>query len=741
MKKIISSIICLIVSVSVFSQSERKLDSLMLSMSLEDKIGQLHQIDGRTDLVKIVEAVRKGQISSIMNIVDPVVIDSLQRIAVEESPAHIPILFARDIVHGFKTILPIPLGQAASFNPELVEAAAANTALEATECGIRWAFAPVMDIARDPRWGRVAEGFGEDPFLSSAMAVAVTRGYQGESLSNPETMAACAKHFVGYGAVEGGRDYNTTYIPKRSLYDCYFPPFKACVGEGIASFMSSFNDNDGEPATGNKWLLSDVLRGEWGFEGIVVSDWGSVGGLIPHGSAKDKRDAARQCLEAGCDMDMMSYSYLRNLKSLISSGEMDVEVLDRAVRRVLKLKLELGLFDNPYTGKRETAIYSEKVLDTACRLAEESAVLLKNDGILPLGEKVRRVLLAGPMADAAYDQMGTWALDGDKTRTLTPLKAMREMLPDSIHLEYMPVLDYPRQEEMSDLRKFRREASKADVTVIFVGEEQMMSGEAHSLSNLHLQGRQSELIEIAAETGKPLVVVVMAGRPLVIDRELEKSSALLYMWHPGTMGGKAAVNLLWGYSSPSGRLPITFPRNEGQIPIYYNHKHTSHIAKGTEGDLKKIPREKPQSVMGHTSSYLDVPPTPLFPFGYGLTYTGFEVSDVQVENPRVSVSDTLEVSLTVSNTGSRKGTAVVQFYTGRASASVTRPMKELKGFVRVELEPAESKQIKCRIPVESLSFCRKDMSWGMEAGECYVIVGLDSSSGIRREFIVESITN
>ncbi|MGN0190031.1 MAG: glycoside hydrolase family 3 C-terminal domain-containing protein, partial [Candidatus Cryptobacteroides sp.] len=501
--------------------------------------------------------------------------------------------------------------------------------------------------------------------------------------------------------------------------------------------MSAFNDNDGIPSTGNKWLLSDVLRGEWGFEGVVVSDWGSVGGLVPHGSARDKRDAARQCLEAGCDMDMMSRSYLGNLESLVSSGEVDEAVVDRAVRRVLRLKLELGLFDRPYTAKAgNTAIYSDKVRETACRLAEESSVLLKNDGILPLGDNVGRVLLTGPMADAAYDQMGTWALDGDKTRTVTPLKAMRNMLPASTKLVYLPVLDYPRQEEMTDLRRFRQEASKADVIIVFVGEEQMMSGEAHCLSDLHLQGRQSELIEIAAGTGKPVVAVIMAGRPLAIGRDLDKSSALLYMWHPGTMGGEAAVNLLWGKASPSGRLPMTFPRNEGQIPIYYNHKHTSHIAKGTEGNLKMIPREKPQSVMGHTSSYLDVPPTPLFPFGYGLTYTEFELSDISVGKASVSVSDTVEVSLTVTNTGKRKGVAVVQFYTGRTCASVTRPMKELKGFERVELEPAESRRITYGIPVESLSFCRGDMTWGVELGECYVVAGLDSAAGISVKFIV-----
>ena len=712
---------------------DARVEEILSRMSLDDKIGQLNQVDGRTDLAKLGAAIRRGEISSVMNITDRNIVDSLQRIAVEESPSGIPIVFARDIVHGFRTVLPIPLGQAASFDPELVGSAARNTALEATECGIRWAFAPMMDIARDPRWGRIAESFGEDSFLASEMAVAVTRGYQGSSLADPLSMAACAKHFVGYGAAEGGRDYNTTYIPRRALYDTYFPPFKACVEAGIASFMSSFNDNDGEPATGNRWLLTDVLRGEWGFDGMVVSDWGSVGGLVPHGSAADKRDAARQCLTAGCDMDMMSYSYLRNLRELISSGEIDITVLDEAVRRVLRLKARLGLLDSPYSRRAErTSLYSEAVLDTACRLAEESSVLLKNDGVLPLGDGVRHVLVTGPMADAAYDQLGTWSLDGEKSRTVTPLAALRAMLPETVTVEYVPALEYPRDEDVSGFASLRRAARKVDVVIAFVGEEQMMSGEAHSLSSLRLQGHQTELLRTVAGTDTPLVTVVMAGRPLVIGEESGLSSALLYMWHPGTMGGKAVVNLLWGYSSPSAKLPVTFPRCEGQIPIYYNHKHTSHIAKGTEGDLSRVPREKPQSVMGHTSSYLDIPPTPQFPFGFGLTYTEFETGSPQLSSSELPEDGILRVSVDVRNVGAREGTEVVQFYVGRKSASVTRPMKELKGFVRVSLAPGETRTVECEIPVSDLAFCRKDMSWGVEKGD-YTLMAGNSSVSLKSE--------
>ena len=720
------------------SETERyddaRVEEMLSRMNLDDKIGQLNQVDGRTDLKKLGAAIRRGEISSVMNITDRSLIDSLQRIAVEESPAGIPIVFARDIVHGFRTILPIPLGQAASFDPKLVCSAARNTALEATECGIRWAFAPMMDIARDPRWGRIAESFGEDSYLSSEMAVAVTRGYQGDSLADPFSMAACAKHFAGYGAAEGGRDYNTTYIPRRALYDTFFPPFKACAEAGIASFMSSFNDNDGEPATGNRWLLTDVLRGEWGFDGMVVSDWGSVGGLVPHGSAVDKRDAAKQCLAAGCDMDMMSYSYLRNLKELILSGEIDVAVLDESVRRVLRLKSRLGLLDYPYSRRTEhTALYSDAVLDTSCRLAEESSVLLKNDGVLPLGDEVRRVLVTGPMADAAYDQLGTWSLDGEKSRTVTPLVALRTMLPETVTVEYIPALEYPRDEDVAGLAVLRRAARRADVVIAFVGEEQMMSGEAHSLSSLRLQGHQTELLRTIAGVGTPLVTVVLAGRPLVVGEENDLSSALLYMWHPGTMGGKAAVNLLWGHSAPSGKLPVTFPRCEGQIPIYYNHKHTSHIAKGTEGDWSRVPREKPQSVMGHTSSYLDVPPTPQFPFGFGLTYTEFEIGYPRLSSSELPGDGILRLSVDVRNVGTREGTEVVQFYVGRKSASVTRPMKELKGFVRVSLAPGEEHTIKYEIPVSELAFCRKYMTWGIEKGDYMLMAGnsSDNTKGVK----------
>ena len=741
MRKIVSILLALCPLLTYAQKTvDARVEEILSRMTLEDKIGQLNQMDGRRDIEKVKQEVREGTLSSIMNIVDPVVTDELQRIAIEESPSRIPILFARDVVHGFNTVLPIPLGMAASWDDELIEQAARNTALEATEKGIRWAFAPMMDIARDPRWGRIAESFGEDTYMAGRLASAVVRGYQGESLADQTSMAACAKHFVGYGDAEGGRDYNTTSIPPRTLRDVYLPPFKECVDAGCASIMTSFNDNDGLPSTGNRWLLTELLREQWGFTGLVVSDWGSVAGLIPHGVARDKRDAAQQCIVAGCDMDMSSRSYLLHMKDLIEKGEVDVDVLDNAVRRVLKLKLELGLFEKPYARVCEKSdIYSEPVLETACRLAEESVVMLKNEKALPVSGGASKILVVGPMADAAYDQMGTWALDGDKTHTVTPIAALREMYGDRI--EYVQCLTHPRDKSTGEFKRIEKAARKADVVLAFVGEEQMMSGEAHSLSSLDLQGAQAQMLEVLAQTGTPLVTVFMAGRPMTIARQVEISDAVLYAWHPGTMGGKALANIISGAVNPSGKLPVTFPRNVGQIPIYYNNKHTSHRAKGTEGDLDKIPREGRQSVMGHTSSYLDVAPTPLFPFGFGLSYTTFELSDIRIESKEVDSDGKIRASVMVKNTGLCEGTEVVQLYTGRKTASVTQPVKELKDFRRITLGAGESCKVEFEVPVSRLAFHNRDMALAVEEGNYTLRIGTDSQSGLRTYFKIKNNNN
>ena len=737
MKKLLS-FLCLLVPVFALAQEdiECRVEAVLSRLTVEQKIGQLTQCDGRKKVETLKGEIRKGNLTSIMNITDPELINELQKVAVEESPTGIPILFARDVVHGFKTILPIPLGMAASFDEALIEKVSRNTAMEATERGIRWAFAPMMDIARDPRWGRICETLGEDTYMAGRLASAVVRGYQGQSLSDPFSMAACAKHFAGYGASEGGRDYNVTYISPRALRDVHLPPFKASIDAGCASVMSSFNDNDGLPSTCNPELLTEILRNQWGFDGVVVSDWASVYDPVKMGVVADKRDAAKQCLNAGCDIDMVSNCYLRNLKDLIESGEVKMETLDEAVRRVLRLKFRLGLFDEPYTKLSESSvIYSDQVMEDARILAQESIVLLKNDKVLPLSKEVKKVLLTGPMAHAQWDQMGSWSMDGEKEHTRTPRMVFQQLLGEGVEVEYISGLEYPRDKSAAQFKNLVKAARKADVVIAVVGEEAVMSGEAHSLSSLDLQGRQTEMLELLAQTGTPLVTVIMSGRSMTIVRELEISDALLYAWQPGTMGGPALADIISGKANPSGKLPVTFPRNVGQIPIYYNYKLPSRKAKGTEGNLDDVPREAAQSVMGHTSSYLDVSPLPLFPFGYGLSYTTFEISDIALLTPEVNATEAIKVSVTLANTGSVAGTEVLQVYTSRKSvASVTQPVKELKDFCRVTLAPGEKRVVEFEIPVDRLAFHNRELKRVVEPGKYTITIGTDSQSGLTLPF-------
>ena len=737
MKKLLS-FLCLLVPVFALAQEdiECRVEAVLSRLTVEQKIGQLTQCDGRKKVETLKGEIRKGNLTSIMNITDPELINELQKVAVEESPTRIPILFARDVVHGFKTILPIPLGMAASFDEALIEKVSRNTAMEATERGIRWAFAPMMDIARDPRWGRICETLGEDTYMAGRLASAVVRGYQGQSLSDPFSMAACAKHFAGYGASEGGRDYNVTYISPRALRDVHLPPFKASIDAGCASVMSSFNDNDGLPSTCNPELLTEILRNQWGFDGVVVSDWASVYDPVKMGVVADKRDAAKQCLNAGCDIDMVSNCYLRNLKDLIESGEVKMETLDEAVRRVLRLKFRLGLFDEPYTKLSESSvIYSDQVMEDARILAQESIVLLKNDKVLPLSKEVKKVLLTGPMAHAQWDQMGSWSMDGEKEHTRTPRMVFQQLLGEGVEVEYISGLEYPRDKSAAQFKNLVKAARKADVVIAVVGEEAVMSGEAHSLSSLDLQGRQTEMLELLAQTGTPLVTVIMSGRSMTIVRELEISDALLYAWQPGTMGGPALADIISGKANPSGKLPVTFPRNVGQIPIYYNYKLPSRKAKGTEGNLDDVPREAAQSVMGHTSSYLDVSPLPLFPFGYGLSYTTFEISDIALLTPEVNATEAIKVSVTLANTGSVAGPEVLQVYTSRKSvASVTQPVKELKDFCRLTLAPGEKRVVEFEIPVDRLAFHNRELKRVVEPGKYRITIGTDSQSGLTLPF-------
>ncbi|MBQ6880024.1 MAG: beta-glucosidase BglX [Bacteroidales bacterium] len=713
------------------SDIDRKVDELLSKMTLHEKVGQMNQLSGGAWLV---DQAAKGEVGSILNCVDPAEINAVQKAAVEESRLGIPILVSRDVIHGFRTIFPIPLGQAATFDPAIVEKGARIAAVEATASGVRWTFSPMLDIARDPRWGRVAEGSGEDPYLDALMGVAMVKGYQGDDLSDPTSLAACIKHFVGYGAAEGGRDYNTTMISERSLRNTYFPAFKATAEAGAATLMTSFNEIDGIPSTGNKWLLKDILRDEWGWDGMVVTDWNSAGEMIAHGFSRDLKHTAEQAINAGVDMDMMSYGFIQYVEELVKEGKVSEKEIDRAVRNILKLKFELGLFENPYVDETASAKidYAPEHLEAAKQCAIESAVLIKNDGVLPLSG-AKTILVTGPLADAPYEQMGTWAFDGQKEHTVTPLAALRQ----EYDVIWEPGLDYSRDKDMSDFAKVRRAASRADAAVVFVGEEAILSGEAHSLSNLNLQGAQSELIAEVAKAGKPVVAVVIAGRPLTIERDLANCDAMLYSFHPGTMGGPALADLIKGKAVPSGKLPMTFLRDAGQAPFYYNHNNSGRPCNGTETLLNDIPIAAGQTSLGCTSYYLDTGYGPLLPFGYGLSYTTFEYGKPSVEKAELGRDDVLKVSFELKNTGKYEGTEVAQLYVQDKVGSVVRPVRELKRFERVTLAPGESRTVTFELPVSELAFWNIDMEYVVEPGDFRLWVAGDSASGTPVDFIVK----
>ena len=713
---------------------ERRVDQLLAKMTLSEKIGQMNQISAGGDPANYAEAVRGGQIGSILNEVDPVRLNEFQRIAVEESRLGIPLLVGRDVIHGFHTVFPIPLGIAATFDPALAEEGARIAALEATAQGIRWTFSPMLDIARDPRWGRMAEGSGEDTWLDARMGEALVRGYQGTQWDTT-AMAACVKHFVGYGAAEGGRDYNSTFLSERQLRNVYLPPFEAGIKAGALTLMTSFNDNDGVPSTANRFILKDILRDEWGFDGLVVTDWNSMGEMISHGYGADRKEVAQEAIEAGVDMDMMTYGYISHLEEMVRAGVVKESAIDAAVRNILRVKVLLGLFEHPYVDAAAAAAvqYAPAHLDAARRTAEESAVLLKNDGVLPLDPaRVRTILVTGPMADAPHDQLGTWAFDGQKEHTVTPLAALRERFPGRV--TYVPGLTYSRQKR-DRFDEVVAAARKADVVLVFLGEEAILSGEAHSLADLNLKGSQSELLAALKSAGKPVVATVMAGRPLTIERDLPNCGALLYAFHPGTMGGPALANLIFGDVAPSGKTPVTFLRTVGQVPMYYSHNMTGRPYRG-ETLLDDIEAEAGQTSLGNTSYYLDYGAYPLFPFGYGLSYTSFAYSDLALDNASYAQDGVIRASCTLTNTGAREGTEVVQVYVRDLVGSLTRPVKELKHFERVTLQAGESRRLEMEIPVSDLAFWGLDGTKKVEPGDFQLWIAGDSNSGEALSFSV-----
>lgn len=712
------------VSEHVTAQHLRLADSLLQLMTFEEKLGQLQQLDGGISYNDLPRLIAEGKVGSVLNEVNPERNAEYQLIARTKSRLGIPLLIGRDVVHGFRTMFPIPLGQSATWNTELVREGARIAAVEASTAGINWTFAPMIDVARDPRWGRVAESPGEDPMLTAAMGVAMIEGFQGEDMSSPGRIASCAKHFAAYGMAEGGRDYNSAIVGDRYLHEVYLRPFREAVATGAGSFMTSFNEINDIPASGNKYLLRDVLKGKWAYPGMVVSDWESITEMIAHGYANDPKMAARSAMNAGVDMEMTSTSYNDHLKELIEEGSISPALIDNAVRRILALKARLGLFNGarPQVQSMDKNLAASH-LASAKQAATESVVLLKNEqSALPLSSSVSSVAVIGPLADAPHEQMGTWSFDGKKEDSQTPLAALKKSFKGKVN--YAPGMKVSRTKTHEGFADALTAGRASDVILFFAGEESILSGEAHSRAHLNLPGAQRELLMKLRELGKPVVLIVMAGRPLIMTDLLPLADAVLYAWHPGTMAGPALSDLMLGAANPSGRLPITFPRAVGQIPIYHAHKNTGRPASAENWvPIDSIPIHAWQTSLGNTSHYLDEGFTPLFPFGYGLSYTNFEYGPLAIDKQQYQDTETITVSVEVTNTGQRDGQEVVQLYLQDHFASVTRPVRELKGFKKVSIAAGKSQTVKFELSPEDLSFYRSDLSFGPEPGAYTVWVG------------------
>jgi beta-glucosidase len=715
-----------------------KVEALIEAMTLVEKAGQLTQrgLNPDDDVSQVLLSVKNAEIGSLLNARDLDYRNRLQHIAVEQSRLGIPIIFGRDIIHGFRTIFPIPLGLAATFNLDLVQRACSIAAHEGMEQGIDWTFAPMLDVSRDPRWGRVAEGCGEDPFLTACMGARMVQGFQQQSGDQRSKFAACAKHYVGYGAVEAGKDYNTTWIPEQLLRDVYLVPFKECVAKGVMTVMSSFNDLNGIPASGNPRTLRHILKEEWGFAGFVVSDWDAIIEMVIHGICRDREEAAAIAIRAGIDLDMSSRAYLQGLPGLVERGVVPRALVDEAVRRILTVKYHLGLFDYPYVTPPKVSIaICEGHLSMARQAAVESVVLLKNDdGFLPFRKDLKSLALVGPLADAPTDQLGCWVFDARADDSVSVLAGLRERIGDAIELNYARGLLECGSTNIDGFSEAVRAAQRSEVTVVVVGENADMSGEARSRAYLGLPGKQQELIRELAATGTPVVVVVLAGRPLVIGDICPDVKALLYAWHPGTMAGPAICDLLWGDVGPSGKLPMSIPRAVGQIPVYYAHRSTGRPAKRV---FCGIPVGTPPHPVDMDTSYIDVDVSPQFPFGFGLAYTTFRFDDLRVSPSRAPLSGDIVVTARVTNTGHQLGTTVAQLYVRDKIASMTRPVRELKGFSRVTLRPAESKIVTFTLKSAALAFCGVDGVSVTEPGEFQVFVGEDSCAELTETFELE----
>lgn len=743
---------------SVKHTSDKEMDafitSLMQKMTIEEKIGQLNLLAGYEDIItgqvtasEIGKNIKEGRVGALLNVKSLEKIRALQEVAVIESRLGIPLIFGMDVIHGYKTIFPIPLALASSFDMELIEQSARIAAIEASADGICWNFSPMVDITRDPRWGRIAEGGGEDPFLVSRIAEAFVRGYQGDDLADSHTIMACVKHFALYGAAEAGRDYNTTDMSRIRMFNEYFPPFLAAIKAGAGSIMTSFNEVDGIPASGNKWLLTEVLRDQWDFKGFVVTDYTAINEMVNHGVG-DLQTVSALALNAGVDMDMIGEGYISTLGKSFEQRKITESMIERSCRRILEAKYKLGLFKNPYLycepERIEKEIFTEKNNEIARDIAAQTFVLLKNqDYLMPL-QKKGKIALIGPLADNQMNMAGMWSVSADHSQSVTVLKGFRDAVSDRAEIIYAKgcnIIDDPEYirriaahggldadklktpEELLD--EAINAARNSNVVIAVMGEAAEMSGESASRSDISLPGNQQQLLKALLKTGKPVVLVLFTGRPLTLTWENENIPAILNVWFGGTQTGNAVADVIFGNVNPSGKLPVSFPRNVGQIPVYYSHKNTGRPLPEGEWYTKYL------------SNYLDISNEPLYPFGYGLSYTEFEYSGLKLDKQLLTEGDRLNVQVTLSNTGNYEGAEVVQLYIRDVVGSITRPVKELKGFRKVFLKAGESQKVSFTLTTEDLKFYNYDLEYDYEPGEFLIMTGGNSRDVLTASFLLQ----
>lgn len=714
--------------INAFGQKtiDQKVSELLSKMTLEEKVGQLVQYSGfeyatgpqNSNSANVLNEIKQGKVGSMLNVAGAGETRKFQELALQ-SRLRIPLLFGQDVIHGYRTTFPVNLGQAASWDLALIEKSERIAATEASAYGIHWTFAPMVDIARDPRWGRVMEGSGEDTYLGTQIGLARIRGFQGKGLGNLDAIMACAKHFAAYGAAVGGRDYNSVDMSLRQLNETYLPPFKAAAEAGVATFMNSFNDINGIPATANKYILRDLLKGAWNFKGFVVSDWGSIGEMVPHGYAKDNKEAAEKAILAGSDMDMESRAYMAELPKLVQEGKVDPKFIDEAARRILIKKFEMGLFDDPYRfsseKRQKEQTNNQENRKFGREFGSKSIVLLKNEkNILPLSRSTKTIALIGPFGKETSANHGFWsvAFKDDNQRIVTQFDGIKNQLDKNSTLLYAKGANADDQDR-SMFAEAVETAKKADVVIMTLGEGHAMSGEAKSRSNIHFSGVQEELLKEIAKTGKPIVLMINAGRPLVFDWAADNIPTILYTWWLGTEAGNSIADVLFGTVNPGGKLPMTFPRTEGQIPVYYNHYNTGRPAKNNTD-------------RNYVSAYIDLDNDPKFPFGYGLSYTQFKYADMNLSSANLKGNQNLTITVKVSNTGNYDGEEVVQLYIRDLFGKVVRPVKELKGFQKVFIKKGESKTVTFNLTPNDLKFYDDALNFDWESGEFDIMVGTNS---------------